>query len=239
MQAGRCPIMHCVFSLLQRDAALGASKHGLCIDDWSPNQIRGTRGGRRQRRSALNLSASPSLSSPSAPGDVQQREAFYCNEEKCINLASACAQMECRPGEGAPSGSFFLIKDAIAEDSGGEANSVCKVSTPPPPCSPPGPGEPLAAFCFTSSAGFTQGSGPPPPDAAFNAIPPAQRELVGTRRRQKTYMDPLTLLDELRNVTAFCVRYSKWTSMVGGVRGTAECYEFSSGSNEWPYWLRV
>lgn len=39
--------------------------------------------------------------------------------------------MECRPGEGAPSGSFFLIKDGIGADCGGRANSVCKVSSIP------------------------------------------------------------------------------------------------------------
>lgn len=94
---------------------------------------------------------------------MQQREAFYCNEEKCINLASACAQMECRPGEGAPSGSFFLIKDAIAEDSGGEANSVCKVSTPPPPpAAPQGQGSLSLPSVSPHQLGSHRGQVPPP-----------------------------------------------------------------------------
>lgn len=72
----------------------------------------------------------------------------------------ACAQIERRVGEGAPSESFFLIKDSIEEDCG-LARFVCRVSSIPP-CSPLRAGEPLSAFCFTSSAEFTWGSGPAP-----------------------------------------------------------------------------
>lgn len=50
-------------------------------------------------------------------------------------FSSACAQIERRVGEGAPSESFFLIKDSIEEDCG-LARFVCRVSSIPP-CSPP------------------------------------------------------------------------------------------------------
>lgn len=41
-------------------------------------------------------------------------------------FSSARAQMECRPGEGAPSGSFFLIKDGIGADCGGGSVAVTR-----------------------------------------------------------------------------------------------------------------
>lgn len=153
-------IMHRMFSLVQTHA-LGGSKHGLCIDDWSPNQIRGRRGG-QGRHSALNLSASQSLSSPltAASREGRAAKASYCNEEKCINLVLACAQIERRVGEGALSESFFLIKDSIEEDCG-LARFVCRISSIPP-LSPLRAGEPLSAFCFTSSAGFTRRSAAAP-----------------------------------------------------------------------------
>lgn len=75
-------------------------------------------------------------------------------------FSPACVQIERRVGEGAPSESFFLIKDGNGEDCG-LARAVCRVSSIPP-CSPLRAGEPLSAFCFTSSAEFTPGSGPAP-----------------------------------------------------------------------------
>lgn len=64
--------------------------------------------------------------------------------------------MECRAGEGAPSGSFFLIKDGIGEDCGGRAHSACKVSSipchrPPQPTTttpPPPPMAGVASLCL-------------------------------------------------------------------------------------------
>lgn len=108
-------IMHCMFSLVQTHA-LGGSKHGLCIDDWRPNQIKGE--GEESTGDILPLTSVPlSLCSPLTAASLEGRaaEAFYCNEEKCINLAGACVQIERRVGEGAPSESFFLIKDGISE----------------------------------------------------------------------------------------------------------------------------
>lgn len=75
-------------------------------------------------------------------------------------FSPACVQIERRVGEGALSESFFLIKDGNGEDCG-LARAVCGVSSIPP-CSPLRAGEPLSAFCFTSSAEFTPGSGPAP-----------------------------------------------------------------------------
>lgn len=96
--------------------------------------------------------------------------------------------MECRLGEGALSGSFFLIKDGIAEDCGGGANLVCKVSSIPSQ-SPPDP--PTHSLTHTHTAPQGRGSlslpsvSPHqqgshggqvlPPDAAFNAVPPVRR----------------------------------------------------------------
>lgn len=123
--------MHSMFSLVQTHA-LGGSKHGLCIDDWSPNQIRGRRGG-QGKHSALNLSASQSLSSLLTAASLEGRaaKASYRNEEKCINLALVCVQIERRVGEGALSESFFLIKDSIEEDCG-LIRFVCRISSIPP-----------------------------------------------------------------------------------------------------------
>lgn len=73
----------------------------------------------------------------------------------------ACAQIERQAGEGAPSESFFLIKDGI-EEVAVSFPFVCGISSIPPR-SPLRAGEPLSAFCFTSSAEFTRGSGPAPP----------------------------------------------------------------------------
>lgn len=75
-------------------------------------------------------------------------------------FSSACTQIERRVGEGALSESFFLIKDGIGEDCG-LVHLVCRISSIPAG-SPLRAGEPLRAFCFTSSAEFTRGSGPAP-----------------------------------------------------------------------------
>lgn len=63
-------------------------------------------------------------------------------------------------GEGALSEYFFLIKDSVEEDCGlvGLACGSGGIS----PSSPLRAGAPLPAFCFTSSAEFTAGSGPAP-----------------------------------------------------------------------------
>lgn len=91
-----CDIMICVFSSVQTHA-LGGSKHGLCIDDWSPNQIRGREGG-QGRHCALNLSASQFLSSLLTAGSLEgcTAKASYCNEEKCINLAWRVRRLSAR-----------------------------------------------------------------------------------------------------------------------------------------------
>ncbi|KAK5906314.1 hypothetical protein CgunFtcFv8_002195 [Champsocephalus gunnari] len=123
----------------------------------------GRRGGQGSH-SALNLSASQSLSSLLTAASLEGRtaKASYFNEEKCINLALACAQIERRVGEGALSESFFLIKDGIEEDCGLSGFFVCKSQQQHSSPQPPQGREPLAAFCFTSSAEFTWGSGPAP-----------------------------------------------------------------------------
>lgn len=186
-------IMHCMFSLVQTHA-LGGSKHALCIDDWSPNQITGRRGG-QGRHSALNLSASQSLSSLLTAASLEGRaaKASYFNEEKCINLALACAQIERRVGEGALSESFFLIKDSIEEDCG-LSRFVCRVSSIPPR-SPLRAGEPLSAFCFTSSAEFTWGSGPAPWCCIQCNTSLWEPPCSGTKHwRKKTYDNSLILI---------------------------------------------
>ena len=65
---------------------------------------------------SVPLSLSPLLTAASLQGRPAKASCF--NEEKCINLALACAQIERRVGEGALSESFFLIKDSIGEDCG-------------------------------------------------------------------------------------------------------------------------
>lgn len=168
-------IMHSMFSLVQTHA-LGASKHGLCIDDRSPNQIMGRRGG-QGRHSALNLSASRSLSSllTAASLEGQAAKASYCNEEKCINLALVCAQIERRVGEGALSESFFLIKGSMEENCG-LSRLVCRISSIPPrgPLRARGASLPSVSPHQQSSPGGQV----LPPDAAFTAIPLARKGTV-------------------------------------------------------------
>lgn len=143
-----------------------------------------------ERHSALNLSASQSLSSFSDGrprcGDAAAK-ASYCNEEKCINLARPRAQIERRVGEGALSESFFLIKDSIEEDCWVlSLASVCRISSIPPR-SPPqarvGEEEERrrrvggASLCllFHLISRVHTGVRSCPPDAAFNAIPLASK----------------------------------------------------------------
>jgi hypothetical protein len=42
-----------------------------------------------------------------------RRRLSYCNEEKCLHLAWAVCRWSAGQGEGALSGSFFLIKDSV------------------------------------------------------------------------------------------------------------------------------
>lgn len=91
-------------------------------------------------------------------------------------FSPACAQIECRAGEGAPSGSFFLIKDGIGEDCG-LAHSVCKVSSIPC-CSPPQGRGSLSLPSVSPHQQGSRGGQVLPPDAAFNAIPPAWKGTV-------------------------------------------------------------
>lgn len=82
-----------MFPLLQT-RALGGSKHGLCIDDWGLNQIKG--GGEEGRGDMLPLTPVPlGLCSPLTAASLEGRaaEAFCRNEEKCINLAGPACRL--------------------------------------------------------------------------------------------------------------------------------------------------
>lgn len=129
--------------------------------------------------------------------------------------------MECRAGEGAPSGSFFLIKDGIGEDCGGRAHSACKVSSipchrPPQPTTttplPPPPPHGRGSLSLPSVSPHQQGSHGGqvlPPDAAFNAIPPVWKglhcesppALAGERKHTSTHS--FWFLPELQRRMAF------------------------------------
>lgn len=136
--------------------------------------------------------------------------------------------MECRPGEGAPSGSFFLIKDGIGADCGGRTlapNSVCKVSSIPchRPPQPPGPAVASLCLLFHLISRVHVGVRSCPPDAAFNAIPSCVEgtalcesppALAGERKHTWTHSFSLP---ELRRRTAFCLLYSKWKGIVQGM----------------------
>ncbi|KAK5851208.1 hypothetical protein PBY51_002020 [Eleginops maclovinus] len=130
----------------------------------------GRRGGQGSH-SALNLSASQSLSSLLTAASLEGRaaKASYFNEEKCINLAWACAQIERRVGEGALSESFFLIKDGIEEDCGLSRSSV-RVSSSIPPRSPLRAGS-LSLPSVSPHQQSSRGGQVLPPDAGFNAMP--------------------------------------------------------------------
>lgn len=133
-----------------------------------------SRGGEEGRDDILPLTSVPlSLSPPvclAASLEGRATKASCFNEEKCINLVLAWAQIERRAGEGALSESFFLIKDSIEED--------CALSLVPSVESaaflPVAPSGPRGGFSLPSVSPHQQssrGGQVLPPDAAFNAIP--------------------------------------------------------------------